>query len=546
MESMQILDGVQFAHMIRTGTANLQSKVEEINQLNVFPIPDGDTGDNMLLTMLGGAEAVGAEEKSLSEAARRVADGMLLSARGNSGVILSQFFEGIAEGLKGKEQAVNQELADALRCGVKHAYGAVMEPTEGTMLTVMRCAAEYAGSRNSEAPEILLDCFVQEAKRTLEKTPEMLPVLKKAGVVDSGGAGLVYIIEGMRKGLTGEADATELKVHQGQEQEMDLSLFTEDSELEFGYCTELLLRLQRKKTDPEEFDMPAFQNELQILGDSIVAIKNGSIVKLHIHTMTPDKVLSLGQKYGEFLKVKIENMSLQHNNMEEGEKTDKTEPIRERRTYGVVAVASGSGVKQLFLEHGVDVIVDGGQSMNPSTEDFLKAFREVNADTVFVFPNNSNIILAAKQAADMYEDSDVRVIESKTIGDGYAALTMFSTESGDVDGIAEELTEAMEGVVTVSVSKSIRDTEEVQSGDYIAFVGKEIIATKESRLETVCDALEQAGMRQFDICILLRGKETDTEEAKAVERHIRETYRGKEVYMVDGMQEIYDYVLILE
>lgn len=546
MDNSQKLDGILYAKMVHAGAANLRAHAQAINNLNVFPIPDGDTGDNMLLTMIGGADAVGNGCENLSETARRVSDGMLLGARGNSGVILSQIFEGIADELSGVETADNEVLIKALKEGVKHAYSAVMEPKEGTILTVVRCATEYISAKVTTDLESMFKDFLQEAKRTLEKTPDMLSVLKKAGVVDSGGAGLIYIFEGMLQVLTGEADLNEIKPSIAVDKNIDLDLFTEDSILEYGYCTELLLRLQCCKTDPDNFEVSQLTEYLKGIGDSVVAFKTGSIVKIHIHTMVPDRVLAFCQRYGEFLKIKIENMSLQHNNTTLDGINISVKPKKERKPYGMVAVASGDGIKKLFTECGADAIVEGGQSMNPSTEDFLTGFRMVNADTIFVFPNNSNIILTAKQAAGMYDDSDVRVVESHTIGDGYAALSMISFDSGDTDGIVDELNDAMNGVVTVEISRSIRDTEEVHEGDYIGFVGKDIIASKNTRLETVYATVDKLNLSGFDICIIIRGSGTDEEETTCIERYISSHYSGKEVYVIDGMQEIYDYILILE
>lgn len=546
MQTIQTINGTLFAHMVKMGAANLRTHAQAVNNLNVFPIPDGDTGSNMLLTIMGGADIVGNGTESIGETARRISDGMLLSARGNSGVILSQIFEGIADGLDGVEEADNTACINAFKEGVRHSYNAVMEPTEGTMLTVMRCATEYVAGKATKDPEKLFGELLSESKRVLEKTPDMLPVLKKAGVVDSGGAGLVYIIEGMLGAMTGETVGAEDVQFETTEQTLDLNLFTEDSVLEYGYCTELLLRLQRCKTDPETLDVNVLTEYLKGIGDSVVAFKTGSIVKIHIHTMTPDRVLAFCQRYGEFLKIKIENMSLQHNNTALDGINVSVKPPRERAAYGVIAVASGDGVKQLFSDRGADIIVDGGQSMNPSTEDFLAALDEVNADTVFILPNNGNIILTAKQAAGMYEGSDVRVIESKTIGDGYAALSMLSYDSADTEFIERELNDAMQGVVTAEVSRSVRDTEGVKAGEYIGFVGKEIITAKETRFDAACATIEGLDFSKYDFCILIRGKETTEDEAKEIERFITEKYSGKEVYIIDGMQEIYDYILILE
>lgn len=546
METIKTLNGIMFAKMVQAGCNNLRTHANTVNNLNVFPIPDGDTGSNMLMTIIGGVDAAGSGTESIGETSRRISDGMLLSARGNSGVILSQIFEGIADGFSGVNAADNQDFIIALQEGVKHSYNAVMEPTEGTMLTVMRTATEYVSSKAAPNPEILLKDFLLEAKRTLEKTPDMLSVLKKAGVVDSGGAGLVYIIEGMLEAFTGEETSAEVQPIEMREKALDLNLFTEDSVLEYGYCTELLLRLQKCKTDPENFEVTTLTEYLKGIGDSVVAFKTGSIVKIHIHTMTPDRVLAFCQRYGEFLKLKIENMSLQHNNTALEGINISVKPQTERKAYGIVTVASGDGIKKLFTDRGADVIIDGGQTMNPSAEDFLEAFQGANADTVFVLPNNNNIILTAKQAAGMYEDADVRVIESRTIGDGYAALAMLSFDSGDTEQIAANLTEAMQGVVTAEISRSVRDIDGVHAGEYIGFIGKDILCSSENRFEAACSTVDRLAEKEFDFCILIRGKDTTVAESQQVEDYIISRYPGKEVYQIEGLQEVYDYIFVLE
>jgi len=499
----------------------------------------------MLMTMMGGVHHDTNSCESLCEMADRVSSGMLLSARGNSGVILSQFFEGIKNGFTGLQTADTKEIGEAFRQGVSQAYSSVMTPTEGTILTVVREATEYACEQNTEMPEKFLNAFIDEAKRSLARTPELLPVLKKAGVVDSGAAGLIYIVDGMMRAVIGE-DIAEFSEVSEKTQELDLDAFDEDSVLEFGYCTELLVRLQNTKTDIANFDVKVITDFLQTIGDSIVTVRNGSIVKLHVHTMTPGKVLDFCQQYGEFLKVKIENMSLQHNNTVIEEKA----PAKERKKYGVVAVASGEGLKETFCERGADVIVDGGQSMNPSAEDFIAAFDEVNADVIFVFPNNGNIILTAEQAAHLYDKSDVRVIESATIGAGYASLAMLDTSSGDTDAIVEDLRMAMDGVITAEISHCVRDAtidgKEIHTGDYIGFVGKDMLSVNESRLVTVCESIDALNFSKYDFCILICGKDATDEEAQRIEAYVKARYKNKELYVINGGQDVYDYIMIIE
>lgn len=541
------IDSLTFARMIRVGADNLGRHADEVNDLNVFPIPDGDTGSNMLLTLRGGEKTAPHENEGIGDFFRRSADGMLLSARGNSGVILSQFCDGIARGLSGEKTADPVAFAKAFASGVSHAYEAVMEPVEGTILTVMREATEYSSSRVHESVESFLADFIRQAKITLKNTPEMLPVLKKAGVVDSGGAGLIYIIEGMMSALRGDITEEFHNEPSDSKTELDLSLFDEDSVLEFGYCTELLLRLQRAKTDVDNFDVDVIKDFLSTVGDSIVCFKNGSIVKIHVHTKTPYVVLKFCQEYGEYLTVKIENMSLQHNNLPRDSKlVEKQDP----KPYGIVAVASGDGIKRTFRDMGADFIVEGGQSMNPSADDFIDAFERVNAKVVFVLPNNPNVILAAKQAAKLYSDSDIRVIETKNIGDCYAVLSMYNTESMDTDLIESELNEAMTGVVTASVSRCVRDADmdgfHVQNGEYIGFVGKEIFSADNDRADTAFLLADKLDFNDREICIIVRGVDSDAEEAERIATHIRNSRRGCEVYVIDGGQEIYSYILIIE
>lgn len=571
LEHISEIDGALLARMVREGTARLRAHAQEVNDLNVFPIPDGDTGSNMLQTASGGADSIASTESgSIGKLSRRISDGMLLSARGNSGVILSQIFEGMARALDGAETADAELIIRAMQSGTRTAYNAVMQPTEGTMLTVMRCATDYVAGKAPSLPVELLRDFISEAKRTLERTPDMLPVLKRAGVVDSGGAGLIYIAEGMLDALLSDSSSEKTVDTSWQDAapsaaEPDLDSFDENSKLEYGYCTELLLRLQRSKIDPETLRVESLTEWLSGIGDSVVAFKTGSIVKLHIHTKTPDRVLAFCQRYGEFLKVKIENMSLQHNSsmLGIGENTDyndndaesapfadavdtKTTEAAPKKQFGIVVVACGEGVKQLFSERGADIVIDGGQSMNPSARDFIDAFREVSAQTVFVLPNNGNIILAAKQAAELYTDADIRVIECTTVGEGYAAISMFSDESGDADTIESELRDALGGVVTAGISRSIRDSGEVKAGEYIGFVGKDIIADSDSRLDAARKTADKLGLGGYDVCIILRSADASAEEAAKLESYINSHYPNTEVYLLYGGQPIYDYIIILE
>ena len=544
------IDGQIYSQMIVGGASVLGTHSSEVDDLNVFPIPDGDTGTNMLQTIEGGAHVDG-EESDLATESTRIAEAMLLNARGNSGVILSQFFAGIAKGLEGVHEADVDALIKAFESGVESAYKSVFKPTEGTILTVMREATEKAAEMGAETPSEFFDNFIKAAEESLIHTPELLPVLKKAGVVDSGGAGLIYIVKGMKRALEGES--FEKKKTEAASAELDLDAFDENSVLEFGYCTELLLRLQNAKTDIESFEASTIISYLETIGDSIVAVKNGSIIKIHVHTMTPDKVLAFCQQYGEFLKIKIENMSLQHNNTtlpKDEEEELVTHIERERIPLGIIAVANGEGIKEAFIEMGANIIVDGGQSMNPSTEDFIKAFDAVHAEKILVFPNNSNIILAAQTAAGLYKKSEVRVINSKTIGDGYAALSMLDTESGDIDAIAEECQMAMDGVLTAEISQCVRNAEfdeiSVNIGDYIGFMGKNILACSKIRLDATLKTIDQLNLKEHEILIVIKGEDADDNECEEIESYVSKNYPRAEVFFIDGGQQIYSYIIVAE
>lgn len=544
------LNGSLFANMVKGGAANLGRSRTIVNDLNVFPIPDGDTGDNMYMTIDSGASAAPSEDGvALAEVSAKIAKGMLLGARGNSGVILSRIFAGIAEGLVGRESVDVKAFGEALEKGVVEAYGAVSVPVEGTMLTVYRDAVSYANDRVFAGMtfENYFEIFLTELRESLERTPELLAVLKEAGVVDSGGAGIVYIAEGMERALQGEVIADTYVG--GESKPVDLSAFGEDSVLEFGYCTEFLLQLQSSKVDLATFDEKEIIDHLTSVGESVVAFREGSILKVHVHTMKPGDILNYCQQFGEFLTLKVENMTLQHN-----EKNQKQGYVPEKRkvhkAYGAVAVASGAGLCETFLSLGTDYVVEGGQSMNPSAEDFIHAFDEVGADVIFVFPNNGNVVLTAKQAATLYDKSEIRVIETKTIGEGYAALSMMDTGSGDTDAIEAELVAATEGVVTGMVSKASRDTDmgevHVVAGDYIGFAHGEVYSDAATCYEAALALADALGAKQYDIILLFCGAEADAEEAKRLYETLKQTYRRADVIMMDGGQPIYDYMMILE
>ena len=543
---VKTIDGIVFLNMLRAGAQKLSENRTTVNDLNVFPIPDGDTGDNMFMTVNAGAEKT-LENSNISETAENAAREMLLGARGNSGVILSRIFSGIAKGTDGADALDTTGFIRAMEQGVEEAYGAVSKPVEGTILTVCREGVEKLHGKRPETFEELFDILLPELRRSLENTPEKLDVLKEAGVVDSGGAGLVYITQGMRDGLSGEFQS--VTAGGASPQKVDLNAFTEDSELEFGYCTEFLLRLQRSKTDIDSFDTEAFTGWLNSVGDSVVCFKEGSIVKVHVHTKTPGDILNHCQKYGEFLTTKIENMTLQHNGSH-GMQELKLRNEEHKKPYGIVTVASGEGLRELFISLGCDVVVDGGQSMNPSAEELVKAYEQTNAETVYVFPNNGNIILTAEQAAKLCPDVEVRVINTKTIGEGYSAISLFDPHIGDTDAVTEHLNELIADVITGMVSRASRDVStgavEVVKDDYIGFVGDEIYVDEKTPEEALVGLCDKLGAGSYDILLLLAGADVDNASAQKMCGELGAKYPRSEVIMVEGGQPIYNYILILE
>jgi DAK2 domain fusion protein YloV len=549
----RIIDGELFERIVIAGAYNLKAHIETVNDLNVFPIPDGDTGDNMFMTINGGLSGLKkVKENSVGLKAKALAEGMLLNARGNSGVILSQLFAGLASDVVGLDTVDVHEFGKALTSGVKQAYASVVKPVEGTMLTVAREAADY-GYKHSGADVTLgafFEGFVNEMKVSLDNTPNLLAVLKEAGVIDSGGAGLLYIGEGMKKAVEGsEIAVTEDSV--GAQEELDFSKFTEDSEMVFGYCTEFLLQLQNSKVNAKEFEIQPIVDYLNTIGDSIVAFKTGTVVKVHVHTLTPYKALEFCQQFGEFLKIKIENMTLQHNESEKKSEPEKPKKKKMTRTkFGVVTVATGKGLIDTFTEFCADVVIDGGQGKNPSIERFIEAFDDANADNIFVLPNNSNIIMAAKQARDLYKGSNIYVIETKNFGQAYSILAMLDYGADDADEIAESMVEEMANVVTGMITSSVRDANidgvEIEKGQYIGFTDKIMRVACDDKIQTftaLADNLE-AGSKDFMIAVY--GNGVTESEKQAVRELVSEKYSSLEFYEIDGGQEVYDFIMILE
>ncbi len=549
MSTTYSLTGSLYVDMIRGGAKNLQNNAKIVNDLNVFPIPDGDTGDNMSRTIAGGAAC--SDTGSLGSTSKVVAEGMLLSARGNSGVILSQFFEGLAKGFANIDCADAKVFANAMKSGVLQAYSSVVKPTEGTILTVMREAADYAADNGIGGTfEDYFNAFREEMHRSLDRTPELLPVLRESGVIDSGGAGFVYIIEGMDRILRGEEiDGGEYSAP-SEGGTLNTDAFGVDTEMVYGYCTEVMLQLRSDKTDPDFYDVSELIAYLESIGgDSIVAFKVGTRVKLHVHTFEPEKVLAYCHTLGEFVTLKVENMSIQHSETTIENRYERKEVPKEHKKYGVVAVAQGEGIKEMFTQFGADYIVDGQQTMNPSTEDFIKAFEEVNADNIIVLPNNSNIFLAAKQASELYEKANVRVLESRTIAEGYGALTMLDFTSDDLDTICDELNDAIasvtSGLVTYAVRDSVNSGFVINEGDSLGFIGKELVTVDDTREECACSLLSKVDMTGKEVIIAILGKDAEKEDMDKVRAYIKANFPKVELYEVDGGQDVYSFIFAI-
>ena len=554
--SIKQLGGMLFAKMLRGGASELHANAEEVNKLNVFPVPDGDTGDNMTMTIESGVASLdNIDTDDLAEVLKVASRGMLLGARGNSGVILSQFFAGMAKGVENVETADAKILAHALELGVQQAYTSVMTPTEGTILTVAREAVEYAVSRvNSKSTvQSLFSDLVNEMNASLQRTPEILPILGEAGVVDSGGAGLLYIIDGLNRVLNGEdVEDSETEILPAPKQLAAPSgSFGPDSTMTYGYCTELLVQLMNKKMEENPFDLDALKLYLANYGDSIVAFQTESIVKIHVHTLRPDKILRYMLKRGDFISVKVENMSLQHTELEAEKAQADPAPEAPKKKYGIVAVSNGEGISNLFRDLGCDEIVEGGQTNNPSTNDFIDAFDKINAESIFVFPNNGNIIMAAGQAAEIYEKAKIYVIPTKSIGAGYVAMSSMGFDYSEPDALMAEAEDAISRITSAYVSPAVRDADmngvHVTEGDTMGIIAKEIVISGPDKMVSTYGLIDImfAGGDKFMITVFY-GKDATEEERAELSDYVAKTYPSIEAYFVDGGQEIYPFLIVAE
>lgn len=548
----EILTGELFAAMVLNGYRDIKTQYERINQLNVFPVPDGDTGTNITATMTGGIKMMEkADRNSLSDVASKLAQGMLLGARGNSGVIVSQFFAGMADGLQGLHVANITQFASSLRSGTTKAYNAVVKPVEGTILTVAREGSNFVLDHLSEIKsfEELFRILLKKMHKSLDNTPNLLPVLKEAGVIDSGGAGLVAIIEGMFKQISGEEiDDIEFHGPSNGLAEGDTIPFDENSELEYGYCTEFIMQLLNAKNGPKNFVLAELIAFLETLGDSIVAIQNETIVKVHVHTKTPGKVIEYAQQYGEFVTFKMENMSIQHNEVMLKELEAKKEA---KKKVGMVAVAPSTQIAAMFLELGVDHVITGGQTMNPSAEDFVKAFKDVNAESIIVFPNNSNIILTAKQAGDLYSDAKIVVMPTKSILQAYSAIPMLNFELQTLEENIEIINQQINNVVSCEVSTAVRDSVnngiEVHAGDYIGIAGGSVRSSEKTLIEATKVMIESIpDIDDRAVITVFYGEGVTEQDKEDLRNYVSSRFDMIDLLEFDGMQAIYPFIIAVE
>ena len=542
---MKELDGIIYKKMLENGLALLANDENRINALNVFPVPDGDTGTNMRLTLEGGINNT-PDTNILKDASKGLSRGMLLGARGNSGVILSQLFKGQCLYFKDKDSVDAVGFAEALEQGYKTAYSAVIHPAEGTILTVAREGIHYIKSSINENTTIkeLLELLINQMEKSLDNTPNLLKVLKDAGVIDSGGAGLVLIYKGMLKYLNNEiVKRNDIKVIKASSYtSKEIPLFDENSELEFGYCTEFILQLQTKKVDPINFDVNPFIKFLESVGDSIVCFKDDTKVKVHIHTFNPGIVLNEAQKYGEFISLKIENMSLQHE--------EKIQKEKAKKNIVTIAVANGSGIINEFKSFGIDVIINGGDKFNTSSEEFIMAIKANPADNYIIFPNNKNIILAAKQAKEILGMDNIYIIETKSIVECYFGIQMTALDDPDIsiDEHLENINEGISGVDTLLITRAIRksfvDGIEINGGDYMAILNGKIIKTSLDRDSLIIEALKMVdNMDEKVILSIFSGKNVSEDENNKLIELINNVYDSIECGIIDGKQEIYDFII---
>ena len=543
----QKINGHDFYNMVVNASNRLLEESDFVNALNVFPVPDGDTGTNMSMTFKAAVKEIeNLNSESIGETSKKLAKGALMGARGNSGVILSQILRGISKGLEGKTEVDGRELAVAFEEGSKAAYKAVMRPTEGTILSVIRAAAESVTNVEESNVIAVMETVVTNAKIMLDKTPDLLPALKKAKVVDSGGMGLYIILQGMLDALKNDIKA-EIKDVAVKPAGATGAASTEDIDIKFGYCTEFIIVGDASKAKE-------FQDKIENLGDSMIVVGYEDVIKVHIHTNDPGKVLSNAVQYGELSKIKIDNMREEHREVlalkNEEAASDIQEEVApaESKKYAFISVAMGDGITRVLKDLGVDYVIEGGQTMNPSTQDMMECISKLNADHIFILPNNKNIIMAAEQAAEI-SDKDIRVIPTKSIPQGITAITMFNYEA-DVDANEETLKEALEMVKTGSVTYAVRDTEmdgiEIKEGNMLGLVESKIKAVGEDYFEVAKEILESMIDEDSELITIFYGKDVDESKMEEFIAELEDKYDDFDVQCYKGDQPLYYFIMSVE
>ena len=553
----------EFRKMILTSSDRLNKNAEFINSLNVFPVPDGDTGTNMSLSFASGSKYVSeSTSANVGDLAQALAKGLLMGARGNSDVILSQVFRGFAKSVSNKKELTPQDLAQALQGGVETAYKAVMKPQEGTILTVARKSAEAAKKVAKDGGDIVavMKDTYEAAEAALKTTPDLLPVLKEVGVVDSGGQGLTFVYQGFYDALSGNVRDDE--VHKPSPVEMDEMVSAEHhksaqgklntEDIKYGYCTEIMVRLGAGRLVEKKFDYDEFRGYLAEIGDSLLVIADDEVVKVHVHTEHPGMVLSYGQKFGSLIKVKVDNMRLQHETiLEKDEEEEREEEISENEIsgdYGIIAIASGEGVAEIFKNLGATYVLSGGQTMNPSTQDIVDAIAKTKKDKVIILPNNKNIFLAADQAAEVC-DVDAVVVPSKTIAQGMAAMLGFSKDA-DLEENKEAMTDELDTVISGQVTIAVRDTtiegREIKKDDYMGIVDGNIVVTNPDRKEAAIEMVKAMLDEDSEVVTIIYGEDGNKEEAEAIETAVSELDEDLEIEIHEGNQPVYPYLISVE
>lgn len=557
--SITALDGKRFAEMVVQGANHLSANAKMVDALNVFPVPDGDTGTNMNLSMTSGAKEVKNNiQEHIGKVGVALSKGLLMGARGNSGVILSQLFRGFSKSIEQKSEITARDFALALESGVETAYKAVMKPVEGTILTVAKDSAKKGVLVSKKETDIivLMEEVLKEAKASLNRTPDLLPVLKEVGVVDSGGQGLVLVYEGFLAVLKGESlpevaafsSSMDDLISEEHHKSVQSHMNTED--IEFGYCTEFMVKFDDEKISENSFSEENFRNELSQYGDSLLVISDQEVVKVHIHSEQPGDCLSYGQKFGSLINIKIENMRQQHSNIVGESHTSIVEkPVsKEKQEYGIVTVSMGTGIAELFRSIGAHAVIEGGQTMNPSTEDIVKAIKDVNAKKIIILPNNKNIIMAAQQAADVAEE-EVIVIPSKTVPQGMTALLAFNP-SADLQANQETMVEALKHVKTGQITFAVRDTSieglSIEKDDFMGINEGKIVVKNKNKLEAAKELLINMLDDESEILTILQGEETNDQEVEELVSFIEAKFEDLEIEIHKGQQPLYSFIFAIE